>query len=128
MAGLRHRVATDDSTDGADRDLINALQATASPTVAVDAGVVLPGPLLDHALGVVAGEVPLGEHPPDDFADAVGGLPVERPAAHVPVKPEKSGGFVGESPLLACRVILDHRPVIRATNAVNNTNLAAPMK
>ena len=125
MAGLRHRVASD---DGAYRDPIDALQAAGPPPVAVDAGAVLPGPPLDHALGVVAGEIPLGEHPPDDFADAMAGLPMERPATHVPVHPEKSGGLVGESPVLVSKVVLQHKPVIRATRAVNNTKLVLNMK
>src|SRR5215213_1043921 len=117
MAGLRHRVAPDDGGDGAYCEAIDALRVAASPPVAVDAGAVLLGPPLDHALGVVAGKVPLGEHPLDDFADTMGGLPVERSAAHVPVHLEKSRGLVGESPLLASEVILEHKPVIRTTNA-----------
>jgi hypothetical protein len=93
MPRLRHRVAPG---DGVYRDPVDALQVTAPPPVAVDAGAMLSGPILDHALTVVA---PFGEHPPDDFADAMGGFPVKRPPANVPVHPQKSGSRVGESPV-----------------------------
>src|SRR5829696_6179626 len=93
MARSGHRVAPG---DGVYRDPLDVLQVTAPPPVAVDAGAVLSGPILDHALAVAA---PLGEHPPDDLADAMGGFPVKRPPANLPVHPQKSGGRVGESPV-----------------------------
>jgi hypothetical protein len=76
----------------------------------------------------VAGEIPLGEHPLDDLADAMGGFPMKRPAAHVPVNPEKIGCLVGESPLLVSEAILVHKPVIRATNLLTTPNLVLVTK
>ena len=122
MARLRHRVAPGDSVY---RDPLDTLQVTAPPPVAVDTGAMLSGPILDHALAVAA---PLGEHPPDDLADAMGGFPVKRPPANLPVHPQKSGGRVGESPVFVGRVVLEHRPVIRATYGINNTKLVLVMK
>jgi hypothetical protein len=99
-AELRHRVAPEHRVY---HDCPATLQATAPPSRAVDAGAALSGPLLDRLLGIVTGRVPLGKHPPDDGADAIRGLPVERPAAHVPVYTEISGGFIGELPILVVR-------------------------
>src|SRR5215207_7398398 len=125
MARLRHRVAPG---DGVYRDPLDVLQVTAPPPVAVDAGAVFSGPILDHALAVAAGETLLGEHPPDDLADAMGRFPVKRPPANVPVHPQKSCGRVGESPVFVGRVVLEHRPVIRATYGINNTKLVLVTK
>ena len=97
IVGLRHRITPE---DGAYHDSPTALQVTPPPACSVDSCAALPGPLLDCLLGVITGQVTLGKHPPDNGADAISRLPVERPAANISVHAEKSGSLVSELPIL----------------------------
>jgi len=62
------------------------------------------GPPLYRPLEVVFGRVLLGQDPSNNLTDALLGLPVERPTAHLPIDAEEVGNPVGNLPIF----VLDH--------------------
>jgi hypothetical protein len=59
----------------------------------------LVSPPLYHPLDVVFGWVLLRQDPSNNLTDALLGLPVERPTAHLPIDAEEVGNPVGNPPI-----------------------------